>query len=412
MPSKFTHLLSQEFLRQLSGLNAFHEGNRYFERDLVYGLKEDEDTLTAKVQGMYKYDVKIWTDGSSLRHTCTCPTGYELCKHCVAVGLAWLKETDSDASANGKPVVNPLETIKMYLALQDRASLIEFIMEQVTRDNRLRERLLYRTLRIGTNDLNIDAFRAHIDHAINPDEITDLQDYVDRINEIVLALSDLLTDEYVQEALELTHHTLNALSDVIASLDTTDEKLQVVLYNLQDLHLTVCRAAKPEPRELAKNLFQWRLNPNWDLFYDVMATYAKVLEEEGLQEYRALAEAEWASQPELQPGDEPPERFGRRFRLAYIMETLAKKTGDIEAVVWVRQKDLSQPSSFLGIAKIYEEAGRKDKALEWAERGIKAFDRPDPDLIDYLIEAHKQQGRVFDLEKLREEKMEPQEALR
>ena len=209
MPSKFIHLLSQEFLRQLSGLNAFHEGNRYFERDLVYGLQEDDNTITAKVQGMYKYDVKIWTDGNSLRHTCTCPTGYELCKHCVAVGLAWLKETNSDASSNGKSVVDPLETIKMYLALQDRASLIEFIMEQVTKDNRLRERLLYRTLRIGTNDLNIDAFLAHINHAIDPDDTTDLQDYVDRINEIVLALSDLLADEYVQEALELTHHTLN-----------------------------------------------------------------------------------------------------------------------------------------------------------------------------------------------------------
>ena len=75
---------------------------------------------------------------------------------------------------------------------------------------------------------------------------------MDRINEIVLALSDLLADEYVQEALELTHHTLNALSDVIASLDATDEKLQVVLYNLQDLHLTVCRAAKPDPKDVEK----------------------------------------------------------------------------------------------------------------------------------------------------------------
>ena len=64
----------------------------------------------------------------------------------------------------------------------------------------------------------------------------------------------------------------------------------------------------------------------------------------------------------------PPERYGRRFRIAYIMETLAMQANDFEGRVAIKHKDLSQPASFLILAELYKEAGQDEQALSWAER--------------------------------------------
>ena len=84
--------------------------------------------------------------------------------------------------------------------------------------------------------------------------------------------------------------------------------------------------------------------------------------------YRLLAEEAWENEPALEPGDQPPERYGRRFRIAYIMETLARQANDFEGRVAIKHKDLSQPASFLILAELYKEAGQDEQALSWAER--------------------------------------------
>ena len=97
--------------------------------------------------------------------------------------------------------------------------------------------------------------------------------------------------------------------------------LQGALHRLQNMYLKACRSSRPDADALAKRLLEWRLNPHWDLFPDVMATYADVLGEHGLRMYRLLAEGAWENEPALDPGDQPPEQYGRRFRIAYIMQT-------------------------------------------------------------------------------------------
>jgi hypothetical protein len=115
------------------------------------------------------------------------------------------------------------------------------------------------------------------------------------------------------------------------------------------------------------------LRTGWDTFFGAADTYAAVLGEKGLATYRRLAEAEWARVPPLDAGGDDRDKYGRRFRITHIMETLARRTGDVEAVVAVKKRDLSLPYAYLQIAETYRDAGRHDAALEWAERGMKAF---------------------------------------
>ena len=76
------------------------------------------------------------------------------------------------------------------------------------------------------------------------------------------------------------------------------------------------------------------------------------------------------------------------------METLVAQTGDVDALVAVKSRDLSEAFNFLGIAEIYKAVGDKDIALEWAERGARAFPaRLDGRLREFLIEEYHRRGR-------------------
>lgn len=76
------------------------------------------------------------------------------------------------------------------------------------------------------------------------------------------------------------------------------------------------------------------------------------------------------------------------------MEALAEESGDVEALVTIKKRDLSHAYSYLQIAEVYKKAGDYDKALEWAERGVKAFSqRTDSRLRDFLANEYHRRGR-------------------
>jgi len=76
------------------------------------------------------------------------------------------------------------------------------------------------------------------------------------------------------------------------------------------------------------------------------------------------------------------------------METLARESGDAEALVAIKSRDLSIPYRYLQIAEIYKEARKHDLALEWAERGVKAFpNRSDSRLREFLAKEYHGRNR-------------------
>ncbi len=201
-------------------------------------------------------------------------------------------------------------------------------------------------------------------------------------------------------------------------MDDSNGQVGGVLDDLQVLHLEACKQAKPDGVKLARRLFKSELESQWEVFYGAAETYRKVFGKEGLAEYRRLAEAEWAKVPAIAPPESKEARrvgnftaihrlttedlenaaqYGRRFRITSIMETLARTTGDVEALVAVKSRDLSSAYSFLRIAEIYREAGQHDKALDWAERGTQAFpDKTDSRLREFLAEEYHRQHHHMD----------------
>jgi len=217
------------------------------------------------------------------------------------------------------------------------------------------------------------------------------------IEDTIDSVEALLKEGHASEVIELVEHSLGSVENALGSIDDSGGYMGGILERLQELHHAACAKAKPDPEALSKRLFEWELRTDWDTFYGAAEKYSRILGEKGLAMYRRLAEQEWARIPALSPGRDDPHKYGKRFRITHIVETLARQTGNVEAVVAVKKRDLSLPYSYLQIAETYRQAGQHDLALDWAERGLKAFpERPDSRLREFLAAEYHRRKRHDD----------------
>jgi uncharacterized Zn finger protein len=400
--SPFAAFLERRNLHRMAGAVSFERGEDYFLNGQVKALAEYEGTITAKVQGTRPYRIKLRIEEDALEYSCTCPMGAdgEFCKHCVAVGLTWL-EGQSKSPKQGKAQQGvTMDDVRAYLLGQEKNALVEMLVSRATDDDRLRQSLFIQAAKKSSKGLNLAAYRHAIDDAVEPDGFVDYRsayDYAHGIEEAIDSVEELLKEGHSVEVIDLAEHALKAVEEAMGSVDDSDGYMGDVLARLQDLHYKACKKAKPDSEALARRLFEWELRTGYDTFYGATETYAEVLGRKGLAVYRTLAETEWAKVPPLGPGRDDPEKYRKRFRITHIMETLARQKGDVEAVVAVKKRDLSLAYHYLQIAETYKGAGKHDLALEWAERGIKAFpEKTDSRLREFLAKEYHSRRRHDD----------------
>ena len=398
--SPFTPFLERRALSRLAGARSFERGEDYFDGKRVKGANEHEGTITATVQGSRSYRVKLWIEDEDLDYSCTCPVGAdgEFCKHCVAVGLAWLEGDQRKRSGKSdEPAAVSMDDVRAYLLEQDKKALVEILVEQATDDDRLRQRLFLKAAKKGSKALNLATYQEAIDDAVEIDGFVHYRnayDYARGIEEVIDSVEELLREGHAAEVVELTEYALKAVEKAMGSVDDSDGNVGSTLGRLQELHHKACKKANPDPEALARRLFERELHTDYDTFFGAAEAYAGVLGAKGLAVYRELAESEWKKVPALGPGRDDPEKYGRRFRITHIMESLARQTGDVEAVVAIKKRDLSSAYDYLQIAETYKSARKHDLALEWAERGVKAFpERTDSRLREFLAEEYHRRKR-------------------
>ena len=77
-------------------------------------MTEYNGMITAKVEGTHTYTVKLLLDNGEAKHSCTCPMGDEdiFCKHCVAVGLAWIEGGSKEKAKKVVRLLKPRSRLK------------------------------------------------------------------------------------------------------------------------------------------------------------------------------------------------------------------------------------------------------------------------------------------------------------
>jgi len=304
--------------------------------------------------------------------------------------------TKYPASGAGEYAEPPVD-VASYLSGLDHEKLVDLILGLAANDELLEARLRLAAARGVSGGAPVDDFKAAIDDAFDTRGFVhyrEMYDYTSNIHTVLDTLGELLTDGHATVVIELAEHALARVEDAVGYVDDSDGYLGAIASDLQAVHLDACAIARPDPLWLARRLFEWELVAgDLEIFYGAAGTYAGVLGEEGLAEYRRLAEAEWGRLPALAPGERPT-YDSRRFSVTSMMQTLAEISGDVDAVVAVLAKDQSSAYQFVRIAERYREAGRYDDALAWAERGLEAFGpRTDSRLVEAAAEEHHRAGR-------------------
>ncbi len=424
MPSSHPEdLLNRPLLRQLAGDNSFARGEEYFTKGRVRQLHVNGDRVTARVSGSRTYRVKLWRGRGKLQFSCNCTAGREetFCKHCVAVGLAWLAGPDgqpvapSDGDQQGAEDASrqaSREQLQRHLRVLDKDRLISLVLEATDYDDILRRRLLLETIgvlrpansRRGATPApapDLDAYRQLLRESIECSEYVEydaMPDYAQGIEEAIYPLGELLASGHAAAVVELAEFALVELDKASEMIDGGDGSLNPIYDDLQHYHLEASRAAGPDPVKLALRLLNYELEGGLGIFNNAAKAYADVLGPRGLAAWRDALVREWTQLPALGANRTaaPPEPINhRRFQIQTLMERLAANGGDLATQAAVKQRDLSSAHDFLSLAELFEAAGQTDQALSWAERGLRAFpDLPDRvGLRDFVAASYHRRGR-------------------
>ncbi len=382
-------LITETSLARLAGGKSFARGVGYFESGAVIDLVQTKGTVTARVIGGDEYRVQLRPVRGTLQGSCTCPMGNEgnFCKHAVAVGLAWLARGEGG---------DDLADVRAYLEAESQASLLEVIVEQATSDPLLRSRLQAAAMRRRPPS-NLKALKDAVRKSFATSGFVDyhgMRAFVERANAVEDLLRGLLENRRAAEAAALAEHALRLGIAAYEETDDSDGGFGETLHRIAALHLEACRAAKTDPEALAGSLFELMMLDQWGFFE--IGNCAPLLEEKGLARFRALAEAAWKKVPAREPGARR-EVGTRHYLVTGIMEALARRDGDLDALIAVKSRDLSYSHAFTEIAEALAKARRHEEALAWAERGRNAFPNElNVPLADFLVAAYHRAKRHED----------------
>jgi hypothetical protein len=392
-------------LRALAGEKSFRRGVDYL--DAVGGLSVKAGRVTATVHGSEDYTVVLAAGDGSLRGECDCPQGQQgfFCKHCVAVGLAMVRNKPfvpaqriqgKNAAAQptpASPTAHPggqdrPAGLRQWLAGRSSQELLALILDQIAEDDNWRRRLELRAAGAGAS---LRAALDRIDELVDAAAFTpygyieegDALRYARRLRAAAAVVVDLAETGHAADAVKVAEHAITAAA--LACRNARDESgaIAEAAHELVACHHAACLIVPADPGQLAGFIAGRLLSPDDMPCVDV-EFYREALGKEGLAELRELCAAAWRASP----GGVAEQR---------ALEEVLLVTGDTDALVGMLSADLDPlGAKHLRIAVELEAAGRFGEALEWAERGLRETRPPDAALADFVAERYGLAGRLAD----------------
>ncbi|MGW0883691.1 SWIM zinc finger family protein [Streptomyces sp. NPDC002671] len=397
----------EDDLRALAGARSFDRGLGYL--DAVSGLEVGDGSVTAVVHGTGVYEVQLTLgEGVGVSGWCDCPYGQEgnFCKHCVAVGLTVLRQSEAIPRQRAAARMRAAG-FEIWLTALTQAELLALVRELVAGDRELRRRL---ELRAAAARSDLDTVRERLMALIDPRrfarygyvEYADAPGYARQVAEAADALRALTAGGQAARAVGLAEEAIRALGEAYAEIDDSDGVVGQAVAVVAEAHLEACRTARPDPGRLAEWLVGHVLG-DWNDATDLdPLDYARVLGPAGLARMRQLAA-------------EARRRSPHGWAERYLMERLVRAEGDVDALVALYAKDLiPSGATHLRIAEELDAAGREDEALAWAERGLRdtvSEAHVDGRLADYVCARYVRAGRTADAVAVRRDRFRAERSL-
>ena len=412
MSSNLVAVLTLRIIQKLADTGTLARGTAYFHDGAVGLLDADEYEVRTSVQGTQRYRVRLaaGSDGE-LEYECDCPVGDDgtFCKHAVAVALSWLENAGEEVfEPSEKESAKPRkrrktheEQIREYLETLDERALREWLIEAADRDRGIRDKLLFAAK--ATARADVASLKSVVRQASRISGFLDWReagDYADRLADLAQMLEAPVADGD-PKLVEIVEQAIAQAEAALGDIDDSNGSVMPVIMELREVHERACNNLNPDPVALAERLFRFQTTGDYDTFHSVLPSYERALGQSGLKRYRELVDAAWKRFPALGPEAFRTHFDSGRYRVEHAMEELVALSGDVDALVAVKARNLSSPHAFLELAEVLKLHGRHDEALEWAEKGIAAFgsERLD-DLVKFSIDEHLRRGDADRVESL------------
>lgn len=135
--------LTMDVLKQMATEQSFLKGQDYYEGDAIMDPVFDNGILKGEVAGNYEYyyDVRLSTRKPYKAH-CTCPYDWGgVCKHVIALGLAWLHQPETFMKNKGYEKHFEIE-LNTIMVLMEKADLMDFLSSLISEDHAIKLKFL------------------------------------------------------------------------------------------------------------------------------------------------------------------------------------------------------------------------------------------------------------------------------
>jgi uncharacterized Zn finger protein len=392
-------------LHELAGEKVFARGVAYHEDGRVEIVSIDNALVVARVIGSEVYHSQLVGTGKKFSGGCSCAAFFDwgFCKHLVATALA----ANDSHPVELEKATNRLTKMRDFLRAKGVEPLVEMIMGIAERDpGLLRDIELSATAATADDQTLFVQFKKAITEATRTHGFVDYREaraWAAKIERILEQIEALIQSGRADLILRLLDHFYARMDDALNKMDDSDGQDGGIYAKACKIHLAACRASKPEPVALARELFGREVDSDWDFFHGASETYADVLGDAGLAEYRRLANEAWRTVKPLRAVGRQmdDDQVRARHRLGAVLECFAARDGDVDARIAIRAKDLSTAYAYLGIAQLCLDHGRDAEALKWAEEGLWQFeDHPDQHLVFFSADLYRRIGREKDADEL------------
>jgi hypothetical protein len=387
-------------LRKAAGNKVFERGEEYHADGSVDILTFSNSRVTAQVTGTKPYFVDLACNKGELSGFCSCPAyvDHGFCKHMVATGLAANDHVPDDGPGDSP------DTIENVLRSLDHEALVKLVIDIAGSDPKALHALSLKTALMSLADsdapLLARKLKREIKAATRVGEFIGYDEvpaWAARIEDLIDSIEGLLAKGHGALVMGLADLLREQLNDAFEAIDDSDGQMGMLVSRAMQLHLAACRIARPDPVQLAKDLFAREMADGFGL-EDALETYADLLGASGRQEMERLATAAWAKiRAPRSAIDNDDDDAWSTSQLAAMLDRFAADRGDLQARIDIRKRDLSNPGRYLDLAKLCEEHGRTDEAIKWVEDGLFVFeDSRDDRLVHYAADLFMRHKRGDD----------------
>ena len=395
-----------DVLRERAGAKVFARGEAYCRGGEVEILVIGPGRVLAQVAGTEDYRAELTGQGEDFGGACSCPAykDWGFCKHLVATALV-----ANDIRVDETGSFDAFARIRDHLKQKGVDALVEMIVDMAEQDPALFRKLDAAAAMTRTDEKTLGVrLRKAIDSATRTREFVDYHEasgWAAQVDSVLDVIAGLVSDGRAGLARELAERALDRIEQAIENIDDSDGHCSMLLGRAREVHLAATCELRPEPKQLARDLFAREMQDEYGTFEGAVGLYAEVLGEIGLAEYRRLAAEAWEK---LSPSRgrraeqdlAQPEVLGNSDQLMRILDFFAERDGDIDARIALRAKDLSSQWSYLQLAEFCRSHGREEEAVRRAEEGLWVFEdeRPDERLVLFAADILSKAGRKSDAE--------------